>query len=247
MNNTAALARQTIATPPKHIVVALPAAVRSGAPLPVSITLVDGFNQTVKDWSDTTATIETAAALTGSVRAFYAHGAAAFAGLVLKGAEGASYELQFTLQGPELFGTGIDSQSITQNVSIQPCEVQESFHPELQICECASGFGLEPDTHACVFCAADEVVPVEGGPCVTCPALSLPASLYECRCIAGARAQRTLRRTPPCMTTLTTCAARSGYFGSISGATGACTQCPTDTYRRCELPLSPACSPRLHC
>jgi hypothetical protein len=213
VNNTAALARQTVATPPKHIAVAMPAAVRSGAPLSLSITLFDGFNQTVGDWRDTTATIETGAALTGSVRAFYANGAAAFSGLVLKGAQNASYELHFTLLGPELFGTGVDTKSIAQNVTVQPCEAQESFDPELRICECASGFGLKPDTGACVFCAADEVVPDEGGPCVACPALSLPTSLYACGCIAG-------------------------YFGSISGATGACTQCPTDTYRRCVLPLS---------
>jgi hypothetical protein len=42
VNNSAALSRQLIATPPTQIVVVMPVSVRSGAPLPISIVLYDG-------------------------------------------------------------------------------------------------------------------------------------------------------------------------------------------------------------
>jgi hypothetical protein len=192
-NNTAAGSRQLVATPPQIINISMPAQVRSGAPLPITVHLVDGFYQVIGTWRDTVVTIDTAAALAGSLRSFYAHGAAPFPGLSLKGDEGANYSLTFTLSGPELFGSDDDTRRVTRNITVQRCEPEERFDAVMQQCACASGFGLAPDTGACVRCAADEVVPVEGGPCVACPALSAPTSLYECGCQAG-------------------------YFGSINGA-----------------------------
>ncbi len=86
-----------IATPPSTFVISMPSALRSGAPLPINVTLEDGFNQTVMDWVDTVATIETAAKIAGSPRVFYAHGAAVFKELTLRGAEDSIYPLVFTL------------------------------------------------------------------------------------------------------------------------------------------------------
>jgi hypothetical protein len=46
---------------------------------------------------------------------------------------------------------------------------------------------------------------------VACPALSAPIDAQQCACIPG-------------------------YFGTLFGATGACTQCPADTYRSADDP-----------
>lgn len=179
---------------------------RSGAALPVSVTLYDGFAQKVRDWRDTSATIETDASITGLLRTFYAKGAATFSGLTLKGAEGATYTLTLTVSGPDLFGSGDNSRSVTRSVSVQPCEPDEAFDAVLELCACATGFGLVVESSTCERCTNDSVVPVAGGSCVACPALSQPASLFSCVC-------------------------QPGYFGTIEGATGGCTQCPADTYR----------------
>ncbi len=223
VNNTAALARQTEATPPMTLDVNMTSRLRSGAVLPVSISLYDGFAQRVRDWRDTSATIDTDADITGLLRTFYAKGAASFSGLTLKGAEGATYTLQLTVSGPDLFGSGDNSRSVTRTVSVQPCEPDEAFDAVLQLCACATGFGLVVETSTCERCTNDSVVPVAGGSCVTCPALSQPASLFACVC-------------------------QPGYFGTIEGATGGCTQCPADTFRSVSDPPGTcvSCPPTSH-
>jgi hypothetical protein len=206
LNNSAEDYGQIEATSPKDINLTLPSSLRSGAPLPVSLTLLDGFGQALSEWESTVATIASDAMLVGSLRAFYGEGAAVFPSLVLKGNQSATYTLEFTVTGPELFGTGDDSRTATANVSVQACELGERFDVVDMDCECAEGYGLVLSDHTCRTCAADEVVPFGGLSCVACPALSAPESLDECRCNAG-------------------------YFGTIVGATGVCIQCPADTYR----------------
>ena len=203
-NNTAALARKTVATPPVTIGITIPTTVRSGAPLPVNITLHDGFSQLVKDWASTTASIESFTALSGSLRSFYAHGYAFFPGLALSGNVSAVFSIIITISGPELFGSNDDTRVLTRNVSIAACETDETFDATMLRCACADGFGLDDTTGACVHCATDAVVPVPGGPCQTCPALSLPSTPYACECIAG-------------------------YFGTLVAATGVCTQARSET------------------
>jgi hypothetical protein len=56
----------------------------------------------VTDWIDTVATIATNANISGSTRTFYQHSAAVFTTLTLKGNELATYDLEFTLTGPDL-------------------------------------------------------------------------------------------------------------------------------------------------
>ncbi len=138
----------------------------------------------MKNWLDTTVTIDTAALVSGSLRTFYADGAGTFNGLTIKGNQGVTYYLNFNLLGPGLFGTKSDAGSTSGNVTIQPCNDGERFDPTLMVCECATGYGLVVETHACELCGADEVVPQGGGSCTACPPLSAPASLYECKCNA---------------------------------------------------------------
>ena len=126
VNNSASNYGNPVATPPSKFAIIMPAAIRSGAPLPINVTLKDGFNQTVMDWVSTVATIETPAKLTGSPRVFYADGVATFKELTLRGTQNTIYPLTFTLavrcsrchlsvvvadahpsytQGKDLFGT----------------------------------------------------------------------------------------------------------------------------------------------
>jgi hypothetical protein len=147
---------QVIATPPVQFLIDMPERVRSGAPLPISITLNDGFDQQVTDWQDTVATIESgAASVSGSLRTFYQHGEALFTGLSLRGAEGQAYELKFTLSGPELFGNGVSTKTLTQAVAVQECEQGETFDPARQECACAERYGLHLLDNTCELCADD--------------------------------------------------------------------------------------------
>jgi hypothetical protein len=168
------------------------------------------FDQALKEWPDTTATLETTASMTGSMRSFFANGKADFPGLTLKGAMLASCELTLTVTGPQLFGSGVDSMSVTANVTIQACELGETFDAAVLACTCATGYGLVVETGACVRCGADQVVPLDTivQSCATCPPLSAPDGLNDCRCNAG-------------------------YFGSIFGVTGVCTQVRARRPPRC--------------
>jgi hypothetical protein len=160
------------------------------------------------NWIDTFASIETDAQLGGSLRTFYKDGAATFTSLTLRGDEGVTYDLRFTLTGTDLFGNDINTESASQAVGIQQCEPGESFDTRIRECKCAVGFGLVVADNTCRTCEADEVVPTGGASCTKCPALSVPdnSTVGECKCIPG-------------------------YFGGISGATGVCTQCQADTFR----------------
>ena len=68
--------------------------------------------------------------------------AADFPGLSLKGAQNATFTLNFTLTGPQLFGSGFpDSRVVSRDVRIAMCEAVETFDAVTQLCGCASGFG----------------------------------------------------------------------------------------------------------
>ena len=216
-NNSASDYGDTLATPPKVINVTMPASVRSGAPLPVTVTMFDGFGQQMIEWDNLVVTITTDASIAGSLRTFYTDGSAVFPGLSLRGNESTVYSLVFTLTGPDLFGNDVEEGTQTVPLSVQRCQPGETFDFAAMDCACAVGFGLVTSDHTCRNCTADEVVPDGGLSCVACPALSVRSSLSSCTCQAG-------------------------YFGTIFGATGACTQCPADTYRSASDPPD-ACIP----
>jgi hypothetical protein len=206
----------------------------------------------VKSWPDTTVTIDTAALVSGSLRTFYGNGEGTFGGITIKGNQSAMLFLNFSLIGPGLFGTKSDSGSASGNVTIQPCDDGERFDPTLMVCECATGYGLVVETHACELCSADEVVPQGGGSCTKCPPLSAPSSLYECECQAvrahRLRVARAARCAAAWLALIHACApstlARAdsrlrprdaqGYFGALMASTGVCTQCPADMYRSAD-------------
>jgi hypothetical protein len=97
VNNSADNYGHQVATPPEQFIINMYTQVRSGAPLPINVTLQDGFGQTVIGWIDTVATIDTVANISGSRRVFYAEGAAVFKELALRGNQGVTYQLDFTL------------------------------------------------------------------------------------------------------------------------------------------------------
>ena len=212
-NNSARNYGSEIATPPKTINLELPAAIRSGAPLAVNVTLLDGFGHTVKDWPNTVGTVESAGRLGGSLRTFYQSGAADFAGLSLSGLQNTSYEVSFTMSGQDLFGNDINTKSNATNVTVLSCLAGERFDTPNLVCRCATGYGLVLEDNTCRLCTADEVVPPGSLSCEACPALSKPApgSTEQCVC-------------------------RAGFYGTIVGAVGACTECPADTYRSVNDP-----------
>jgi hypothetical protein len=218
LNNTASDWGQIMATPAKDISISLPSSVRSGAPMPNSVTLTDGFQQLLAEWDNLVVTISTTDALvSGSLRTFYTNGEAVFSSLALKGNESASYSLVFTLSGPNLFGNGVEEQQVVKTVTVQACDEGETWDDFTLDCACAVGYGLIVTDHTCQACTANEVVPPGGLSCRACPALSSPVSLSQCEC-------------------------HPGLFGLIVGATGACSQCPADTYRSASDP-SNACIP----
>jgi hypothetical protein len=96
-NNSAENYGVPMATPPEQFIINMRTQARSAAPLPINVTLKDGFGQTVKGWPDTIATIDTPANISGSLRVFYAEGAAVFKELALRGSENMTYQLDFTL------------------------------------------------------------------------------------------------------------------------------------------------------
>ena len=222
-NNSALDYGDTLATPPKQINVSLPPTVRSGAPLSVLVTMRDGFGALLVNWDGLVATIETEAQLVGTVRTFYLDGAATFDKLALFGAESTAYNLTFVMDGPDLFGNDVTSGSVTQTVTVLPCEVGETFNNETFECDCAAGFGLVVADHTCRQCAGNEVVPANGLSCASCPDFSLPSSSSECVCMPG-------------------------YFGTIVGAVGACTKCPSDSFRSADDPpfTCRSCPPTSH-
>jgi hypothetical protein len=152
LNNGATGYGDIQATPPLQFVLDMPTAIRSGAPLPINVTLQDGFNTTVQDWIDTTATINSSALLSGSLRTFYANGVAAFRGLTLKGDEGVSYDLEFTVAGPDLYGNDVNARTLVQAVRVVPCEQGETFDAVRLECQCADGFGLVLADNSCRAC-----------------------------------------------------------------------------------------------
>ena len=212
-NNSARNYGSEIATPPKTINLELPATIRSGAPLAVNVTLLDGFGHTVKDWPDTVGTVDSAGKLGGSLRTFYQSGAADFADLSLSGLQNTSYEVSFTMSGKDLFGNDINTRSNSTNVTVLSCLAGERFDTPNLVCRCATGYGLVLQDNTCRLCTADEVVPPGSLSCQACPALSKPApgSTEQCVC-------------------------RAGFYGTIVGAVGACTECPADTYRSVNDP-----------
>jgi hypothetical protein len=213
-----------VATPPKDINITLPPLVRSGAPMSVSVLLTDGFGQLLNEWENLVVTITTDALLSGSsLRVFYADGAAVFPSLSLKGNESTAYELMFTMSGPDLFGNDVEERSMPLLVTVQPCEPGERFDADAMDCACATGWGLVTTDHTCRKCADHEVVPTGGLSCVSCSALSARSNISECECIPG-------------------------YFGTIVGAVGACTQCPADMFRSAADPPFEcrACPPTSH-
>ena len=240
VNNTAAGGRQKYGTPPTVIGVNMSTSIRSGGTLPISLTLIDGFGQQLKSWADTTAVITTTAALSGSLRTFFANGAAVFSGLTLRGDELATYTLTFTITGPDLFGNGITSKSASANVTIQACSVGETFDKTALACTCATGYGLVVETGNCEACTANQVVPLDAAvaSCATCPPLSAPYNMHECRCNAGyfgarlacARASRPAR-VATYLRRQRSRAAPAACAGTIVGATGECLQCPLNTFR----------------
>ena len=207
INNTAENYGPQVATPPLQFLINMQTRVRSGAPLPINVTLKDGFGQTVMDWIDTIATIATTATVSGSLRTFYAGGSAVFKELALRGDENVTYELDFTvavrmplalrlpsasltacgLQGPDLYGNDINERSKSMNLSVQACELGESFDRERRECACATGYGLVVTDNTCRTCRSDEVVPAGSLSCATCPALSAPSLTdpHSCVCFPG--------------------------------------------------------------
>ena len=200
-NNFASNYGQVYATPPTQFNIDIPESIRSGAPLPVVITLVDGFGTLVSDWTNTVATIESLADISGSLRTFYQHGQATFSNLVLHGDESQSYNMTFSIAGPKLFGNDVDSQSMSKTVQVQACEPGETFDTRVRECACAAGYGLIKTDNTCRACAADEVVPDGSLSCTACPVLSVPVSPTTCECIPG-------------------------YFGAITGALDLLTALP---------------------
>jgi hypothetical protein len=186
---------QIYATPPTQFNIDIPESIRSGAPLPVVITLVDGFGTLVTDWTNTVATIESLADVTGSLRTFYQRGQATFADLVLRGAESELYNMTFSISGPKLFGNQADSQSATKTVEVLACDrdLGETYDSVARECVCAAGYGLIKADNTCRMCGDNEVVPDGELECVSCPVLSMPVSPTECECLPG-------------------------YFGAITGA-----------------------------
>jgi hypothetical protein len=209
------------------------------------------FGQLLNEWPNLVVTISTTALVSGSLRTFYTAGSAVFSSLSLKGNESASYELLFTVSGPNLFGNNVEERQVTKTVTVQACDEGETFDDFTMDCACAVGYGLIVTDHTCRACTADgtsrsacmhvyahnaprltrmpscvccaEVVPPGGLSCRTCPALSSPSSLSQCEC-------------------------HPGLFGNIIGATGACTQCPADTYRSADDPSTDCipCPPTSH-
>jgi hypothetical protein len=216
-NNTASGYGQIQATPPLQFVLDMPTAIRSGAPLPINVTLQDGFNQTVENWVDTTATIDSAALISGSLRSFYVDGMAAFRGLTLKGSEGVSYDLQFTVAGPDLYGNDVNAKTLTASVMVVPCEQGESFDTTRLECQCAVGYGLVLADNSCRACT-------ENGARV----------MHYAR--FHAHTQRTCARATP-----TTCHADAPRFSHaevIPPGSASCAECPAlsvpSTMRQCE-------------
>jgi hypothetical protein len=149
------------ATPAKHINIAAPPSVRSGAPLPIVVTLTDGFDQLLNEWADLVVTITTDALLSGSTRTFYTAGAAVFSSLSLKGAEATSYTLEVPVYGPDVFGNDEVQRSAPLAITVRPCEVGETFNQDAMDCACAGAWhvlcacmllrrGSEPAACVCV-------------------------------------------------------------------------------------------------
>ena len=210
-NNSATDYGQALATPPKTLNISLPTSVRSGAPLTVTVSMNDGFGQRLVNWDSLVATIETDAHLTGSLRSFYSDSAAVFSGLALYGAENTTYTLTFTMTGPDLYGNDITTGSENRTVQVQACQPGETFNNVTLACQCATAYGLVLSDHTCRLCAANEVVPSNALSCTSCPDFSEPVGVSDCQCIPG-------------------------YFGNIENAVGACTQCPSDSYRSAADP-----------
>ena len=225
-NNFASNYGQVYATPPTQFNIDIPDSIRSGAPLPVIITLVDGFGTLVSDWTNTVATIESLADISGSLRTFYQHGQATFANLVLHGDENQSYNMTFSISGPKLFGNDVDSQSMSKTVQVLACEPGETFDTRVRECACAAGYGLIKTDNTCRACAADEVVPDGSLSCTVCPVLSVPVSPTTCECIPGYFGAIT--GASRYHATLPDLADRAF---SAAGASGVCTLCPEDSYR----------------
>ncbi len=173
------------ATPTSYFSVSAPASVRSGSLLPVVMRLQDGFHQTMLEWPETMASVTSTARLAGIARMVYQGGVADFATLTLHGNESQVYELAFTLSGPNLFGHGRTTESVTRAVTVAACEQTETFDAAALMCMCAAGFGLVTQNNTCVRCAANEVVPADSALCVACPLFSTPEGPASCRCIAG--------------------------------------------------------------
>lgn len=213
LNNSASDYGDIIGTPPKVVNITMPAHVRSGAPLPAIITLVDGFGSLLQEWPNCVVEITTDALLTGSLRSFYTGGAAVYNSLVLRGMEGVSYNLTFTISAPDLFGNDVTTRVIVVPVAVQLCEPAETFNVAALDCACAVGYGLVVADHSCRTCTHEEVVPPDGLSCVACPALSNPDPKDTSQCVC-----------------------QPGYAGAIFGATGACAQCPADFFRSATDP-----------
>jgi hypothetical protein len=73
----------------------------------------------------------------------------------MRGAESQSYDLLFTVTGPELFGNGVDSRSMSRAVDVQACEPGETFDDKRLECACADGFGLVVADNTCRTCEAN--------------------------------------------------------------------------------------------
>jgi hypothetical protein len=120
---------------------------------------VSSFDQVLLNWpSSASATIVSTGLMTGLLRAFYVDGAAVFSSLSLRGNESAAYSLTFTLTGTDLFGTGVDSMSLEQSVTVQACELGERFDALTLACACAEGYGLVVADSTCRVCGLDEGV-----------------------------------------------------------------------------------------
>jgi hypothetical protein len=115
----------------------------------------DRFGQLLNEWDNLVVTISTTALVSGSLRTFYTQGSAVFASLLLKGNESASYELVFTLSGPNLFGNNVEERSVRKIVTVQPCDDGETFDDFTMDCACAVGYGLIVTDHTCRACTAD--------------------------------------------------------------------------------------------
>lgn len=152
--NSASNYGDVTASPPAIFNISMPLRVRSGAPLPISIGLLDLFGQPVENWVNTVGTIDTLALLTGTPRTFYQAGAAQFTTLNIRGNASSVYELNFTLSGLDLFGNDIDTHTVSRNINISACEAQEAFDVQLLECACAVGTGLVLADNSCRQCTA---------------------------------------------------------------------------------------------